>query len=125
MISAAIFEEYSQGRIQDTVNEFKSEFPQIERLLLNMKPSRKEIDKGEGYIYDTNKLKQKIKRFILLQKSTIYQMIKKWLENYIVEFGNALKKGLMFQDTMKYQLSISIKQKQLSAIYHLRIYYEF
>lgn len=46
------------------------------------------------------------------------------LENCIVEFGNALKKGLMFQDTMKYQLSISIKQKQLLAIYHLRICYE-
>jgi len=56
----AIFEEYSQGRIQDTVNEFKSELPQIERLLLNMKPSRKELKAHLGYIYDTNGLKRKI-----------------------------------------------------------------
>ena len=40
----AIFEEYSHGRIQDTVNEFKSELLQIERLLLNMKPSKKELN---------------------------------------------------------------------------------
>lgn len=57
----AIFESYSQNRIQDTVNEFKSELPQIERLLLSMKPSRKERDKGEGYIYDTNSIKKKIR----------------------------------------------------------------
>ncbi|MBW3524116.1 P-loop ATPase, Sll1717 family [Chryseobacterium sp. NKUCC03_KSP] len=56
----AIFEEYSQGRIQDTVNEFKSELPQIDKLLLNMKPSRKELKTNLGYIYDTNSLKRKI-----------------------------------------------------------------
>jgi len=55
-----IFEEYSHGRIQDTVNEFKSELPQIERLLLNMKPSQKERREGTGFIYDTIRLKQKI-----------------------------------------------------------------
>ena len=37
-----IFEEYSQGRLQDTFNEFRSELPDIERLLTNMKPSKKE-----------------------------------------------------------------------------------
>lgn len=56
-----IFPEYSQGRIQDTVNEYKSELPDIERLLLNMKPSSKEIKGHIGYIYDTNRLKQKIR----------------------------------------------------------------
>ena len=30
----AIFPEYSQGRIQDTTNEYKSELPDIERLLI-------------------------------------------------------------------------------------------
>lgn len=81
----AIFEEYSQGRIQDTVNEFKSEFPQIERLLLNMKPSRKEIDKGEGYIYDTNKLKHKI-RNIFEQGKFTFQNGKVANENDIIQF---------------------------------------
>lgn len=60
----AVFSEYSQGRVQDTVNEYKSELPQIERLLLNMKPSRKEIKEHRGYIYDTNRLKQKIRNII-------------------------------------------------------------
>ena len=81
----AIFEEYSQGRIQDTVNEFKSEFPQIERLLLNMKPSRKEIDKGEGYIYDTNKLKQKIRNICEMGKFS-FQNGKVATENDIIQF---------------------------------------
>ena len=81
----AIFEEYSQGRIQDTVNEFKSEFPQIERLLLNMKPSRKELDKGEGFIYDTNKLKNKI-RNIFEQGKFTFQNGKIATENDIVQF---------------------------------------
>lgn len=57
----AVFAEYSQGRVQDTVNEYKSELPQIERLLLNMKPSSKEIKEHCGYIYDTNRLKKKIR----------------------------------------------------------------
>jgi hypothetical protein len=36
----SVFPEYSQGRIQDTINEFRSELPEIERLILNMKPTR-------------------------------------------------------------------------------------
>lgn len=60
----SIFSEYSQGRVQDTVNEYKSELPQIERLLLNMKPARNELRDHKGYIYDTNRLKQKIRNII-------------------------------------------------------------
>lgn len=55
-----IFEEYSQGRIQDTINEFRSELPHIERLLLNMKPSKKERTAREGYVYRTDGLLKKI-----------------------------------------------------------------
>ncbi len=55
-----IFLEYSQGRIQDTVNEYRSELPDIERLLLNMKPSSRELKNKEGFIYDTSRLKKKI-----------------------------------------------------------------
>ena len=57
----SIFSEYSQGRVQDTVNEYKSELPQIERLLLNMKPSSRELKEHLGFIYDTNRLRSKIK----------------------------------------------------------------
>lgn len=60
----SIFSEYSQGRVQDTVNEYKSELPQIERLLLNMKPSSRELKEHIGFIYDTNRLKSKIKNII-------------------------------------------------------------
>lgn len=56
----AIFDEYSQGRIQDTVNEFRFELPEIERLLTNMKPNKKERQAKEGYLYSTDKLLQKI-----------------------------------------------------------------
>lgn len=56
----SIFPEYSQGRLQDTVNEFRSELPDIERLLMNMKPSKKERVTSAGYLYKTDKLLQKI-----------------------------------------------------------------
>jgi len=56
----AIFEEYSQGRIQDTVNEYRSELPDIERLLMNMRPNKKERNAREGYIYRTDELLAKI-----------------------------------------------------------------
>jgi hypothetical protein len=81
----AIFEEYSHGRIQDTVNEFKSELIQIERLLLNMKPSTKELKEGNGFIYDTNRLKQKI-RNISEQGRFIFQNGKQANETDIIQF---------------------------------------
>lgn len=56
----SIFEEYSQGRMQDTINEFKSELPNIERLLFGMKPSKKQKKEGKGYVYTTSELKQKL-----------------------------------------------------------------
>jgi hypothetical protein len=56
----AIFEEYSQGRIQDTANEYRSELPDIERLLMNMKPNKKERTTREGYIYRTDSLLAKL-----------------------------------------------------------------
>ena len=56
----AVFEEYSQGRIQDTINEYRSELPEIDRLLMNMKPSQKERTTREGYVYRTDGLIRKI-----------------------------------------------------------------
>jgi len=55
-----IFEEYSQGRIQDTINEYRSELPDISRLLMNMKPNRRERTAKEGYVYRTDALLDKI-----------------------------------------------------------------
>lgn len=56
-----IFEEYSQGRMQDTINEFRTELPEIERLLFGMKPNKKERTAKAGYTYTTAGLIEKIK----------------------------------------------------------------
>ena len=56
-----VFEEYSQGRMQDTINEYRTELPDIQRLLFGMKPSKKEKTAKEGYTYETAKLLSKIK----------------------------------------------------------------
>lgn len=56
-----VFEDYSQDRIQDTVNEFRSELPDVERLVFGMKPSKKERTAKEGYTYTTAQLLQKIR----------------------------------------------------------------
>ena len=55
------FEEYSQGRLQDTINEFRSEFPDIERLLMGMKPSKREHTAKQSYWYRTDGLIKKIR----------------------------------------------------------------
>ena len=56
-----VFEEYSQGRLQDTVNEYRSELQDVERLLLGMKPSREEKKTASGYVYTTEALLAKIR----------------------------------------------------------------
>ena len=56
----AIFEEYSQGRIQDTINEFRSELPEIERLIFSMKPNKRERQARYGYVYATRDLLNKL-----------------------------------------------------------------
>jgi hypothetical protein len=56
----AIFEEYSSGRLQDTINEYRSELPDIERLLFGMKPSKKEKSAYSGYVYNTANILKKI-----------------------------------------------------------------
>ena len=56
----SIFEEYSLGRVQDTINEFRSELPEIDRLILNMKPNKVERLAASGYVYTTGQLLAKI-----------------------------------------------------------------
>nr|WP_174826923.1 hypothetical protein [Rhizobium ruizarguesonis] len=59
-----VFEEYSQERLQDIINEFKSELPQIERLLLAMKPNKNERRTAMNYSFTTDQLSKKITRII-------------------------------------------------------------
>ena len=56
----SVFEEYSQGRMQDTINEYRSELPDVERLLFGMKPSRQDKKAGQGYSYTTDGILKKI-----------------------------------------------------------------
>ncbi len=56
----AVFESFSQGRMQDTINEYRSELPNISELLFGMRPTRKERDEGKGFIYTTAELNKKL-----------------------------------------------------------------
>jgi hypothetical protein len=57
----SVFDEYSQGRLQDTFNEYRSELPSIEALLMGMKPSQKEWRSGHRFVYTTDELLVKIR----------------------------------------------------------------
>lgn len=57
----SIFWEYSQGRLQDTINEYRSELTSIERLILGMRPSKMQKKASQGYVYTTEDLLKKIK----------------------------------------------------------------
>lgn len=59
-----VFEEYSQGRLQDTINEYRSELPDIQNLLMNMRPNKKERLTKLGYVYTTGGLLEKINNII-------------------------------------------------------------
>jgi len=50
----SIFEEYSRGRVQDTINEYRSELPDIQRLIMSMKPNVQERTAKAGYVYNTD-----------------------------------------------------------------------
>lgn len=60
----AIFEEYSQGVIHDTIVEYKSELVDIERLLFGMKPSGRVKEASEVFNFQTSELKLKINKII-------------------------------------------------------------
>lgn len=58
----SIFEEYSQGRIQDTINEYKSELPKIENLIFGMRPNQNERKTSSGFVFTTSELHSKINK---------------------------------------------------------------
>ncbi|WP_137752066.1 hypothetical protein [Sphingopyxis sp. L1A2A] len=55
------FEAYSDERLQDLVNEFRSEMPEIKNVLLKFKPSKKEKHASINYKFTTDQLINKIK----------------------------------------------------------------
>lgn len=60
-----IFEEYSQGRIQDTINEYRTELPLIEKLIFGMKPTKKANNSyTDSFVFTTAELRQKLTNII-------------------------------------------------------------
>lgn len=58
----SVFSDYSHGRITDLTLEFKSELPEIEALLYNMRPSGKsQQDKDHRWLYSPDDLIKKIR----------------------------------------------------------------
>jgi hypothetical protein len=55
------FESYSGERMQDIINEFKTEMPNIDRLILGFQPSRKTKTASESYLFTTDALILKLK----------------------------------------------------------------
>jgi hypothetical protein len=56
----AILADFSKSIINDTIAEYKSELPQIERLIYGMKPAKKERMAGDGFVYTTSELHKKL-----------------------------------------------------------------
>ncbi len=65
-----VFEQYSSSRLQDTINEHKYELPDIERLLLGMKPSHEMKKTDKPFVYDKERLSRKIEG--IMQKGKFY-----------------------------------------------------
>lgn len=59
-----IFEKYSTERLRDVVNEFRTELPGIEDVLLGMRQTKKERDEGIGPVFDDGQLNRKIETII-------------------------------------------------------------
>ena len=58
------FESYSSERLQDTINEFRSELPNIEQLLFGMRPTRKTQKTSENFLYPTDRLVKRLGEII-------------------------------------------------------------
>lgn len=54
------FETYSQERLQDIINEFRSELPDMRTLVMHMRPTRRERRTAESYLFSTDELSEKL-----------------------------------------------------------------
>jgi len=67
---SAVFSLYSIGRLQDTYIEYRSELPDIEKLLSNMKPTREEKREKAGFLFSNDKLFEKVNN--IMQNHNFY-----------------------------------------------------
>ena len=63
---------YCQGRVDDVINEFRSELPDLDRLIRGMKVSQREIKERKGSRFTTDELVLKLKDIISQGKFVFY-----------------------------------------------------
>ena len=66
----SIFVRYSNERLTDVINEFKAEVPNLRDVLLGMRQTRNEMDKGIGPIFDDGQLVTKLRS--IMRSGQIY-----------------------------------------------------
>ena len=82
----SVFSEYSNDRIQDTINEYKSELPNIKELIFGMKPTSVQKRSGKGFIYTSDELFKKIRSIINANQSIKDRNGNKLTEKQIAQF---------------------------------------
>lgn len=104
-----IFDRYSQDRLQDTINEHRYELPEIERLLLGMKPSRKGKRASDAFVYSEDKLILKVNGII--QSGKFY-------------FSNGKEATVKDLIAVMYKINFIVGRKDASDGYIDRKYFE-
>lgn len=56
------FPRFSEGRLQDAVNEFRLEAPGLDRFLLAMRPSKTERTTAQNYLLSTDRMLKRIRQ---------------------------------------------------------------
>ena len=105
----SVFEDYSQGRIQDSINEYRSELPDIERLLVGMKPAKRTRKTKDAYFYDSGALLKKLRN---IMEGGRFRFAKG---------GDATEKELA---SFLYKTNFLIATKTLESGYVVRRYFE-
>lgn len=95
----SIFETYSLGRLQDTYIEFRSELPDIEKLLTNMKPTQEEKKDKKGFLYTNAELFEKVANI---------------MKNHTFIFANGEKADKKQLCNFMYKINFLIGRKSMS-----------
>lgn len=65
-----VFRNYSNDRLTDTSTEYKSELPNVQELLLKMKPSQKEINTSSPCLFSREQLIKKLQDVLSMSRFT-------------------------------------------------------
>jgi hypothetical protein len=105
----AIFLYYSSGRLKDTYIEYRSELPDIQKLLTNMKPSKEDRKEKIGFLYTNDRL---------------YKKVANILQNHNLKFTNDKEKATVKAlCAFMYKINFLIGRKDVPNRI-LRIYFE-